>query len=282
MLNFNHKSKVNRPTSDKVKKYSAETEARYDEACYKLDRIVGFDEQILADEITSRFGLRMDYADALDYIKEHRLSDDNVQEIIILLENIAQDFGYVPDMDDENVKVDMQSAWNYENSMPVLVNSITHEYDKKRTDSESRDFLKNHIAGGLEAYKIEMSGKRPKVRRGEVWKINLPISIGYEGNGDRWALVISDDELINEKSYTVNVLLLYGHGSRNKFQKDITEADYEYVKMEKELGCVQLNSVSTFDRIRFEEKKGKLKDEVLASIMDEVAMYIGLKPAETK
>lgn len=89
MLKFNHKSKGYTPTSDKPKRYSAETETRFDEACYKLDRIVGFEEQKLADEITSRFGLIMDYADVLDFIKEHRLTDDNIDEIIMSILDIG-------------------------------------------------------------------------------------------------------------------------------------------------------------------------------------------------
>lgn len=108
--------KKDRTAGKRPKLYSDETEARFDEALYKLDRIVKFDEESVASEIVSRFGLQMDYADALDFIKEHRLCDDNADEIIILLESIAQDFGYTPDMDNENVKVDMQKTWHYDKS----------------------------------------------------------------------------------------------------------------------------------------------------------------------
>lgn len=269
--------KKDKTVNKRPKLYSDETESRFDEASYKLDRIVKFDEESVASEIVSRFGLQMDYADVLDFIKEHRLRDDNADEIIILLESIAQDFGYTPDMDNENVKVDMQKAWHYDKSMPMLVNEISREYENKKTDSESVDYLKSHIAGGLEAYKVEMSGNRPVVSRGEVWKISVPISIGYEASGNRWALVISDDEIINKKSYTVNVLFLYGHEATNNFQMDITENDYDEVNMEKSKSCVSLNSISTVDRLRFMEKKGKLKDEVVDAIMARVALNIGIK-----
>lgn len=277
---FNRFSGKYEPEKDVFIEPSDESIARFREAQLKLDRISNGNEDALAEKmeiLAIRFNVKgieigtgLDYPDAMTAL-ESIFNETDADLMIKAMEELAKEFGYLPEMDNEEVETEQEMFWFTRESIASLLVRIKDEYDS----STNKDLLKNTIAGGLRTYEINKDNSRPKAKRGEVWKIEIPVGVGRETTGFRWAIVISNS-VHAQFSNTVNVIYLDGQPPKiEKSHMEIKNTDLKEGELEKE-GRVNITDIFTVDKKRMVECKGKVNDAFMKELMKRIAYQLGM------
>lgn len=277
---FNKFSGKYEPDKDVFREPSDESIAKFRQVQLKLDRISDGNEEELADKMViiairfNRTGKKiatdLDYPDAMTAL-EMVFNEDDAKLMIKAMEELAKEFGYLPEMDNEEVKSEQEMFWYTKETIESLLVRIKDEYDS----STNKDLLKNTIAGGLRTYEINKDNSRPKAKRGEVWKIEIPVGVGRETTGFRWAIVISNS-VHAQFSNTVNVIYLDGQPPKiEKSHLEIKNTDLKEGELEKE-GRVNITDIFTVDKKRMVECKGKVSDDFMKELMKRIASQLGI------
>ena len=277
---FNKFSGKYEPDKDVFREPSDESIAKFRQVQLKLDRISDGNEEELADKMViiairfnrtgEKIATDLDYPDAMTAL-EMVFNEDDAKLMIKAMEELAKEFGYLPEMDNEEVKSEQEMFWYTKETIESLLVRIKDEYDS----STNKDLLKNTIAGGLRTYEINKDNSRPKAKRGEVWKIEIPVGVGRETTGFRWAIVISNS-VHAQFSNTVNVIYLDGQPPKiEKSHLEIKNTDLKEGELEKE-GRVNITDIFTVDKKRMVECKGKVSDDFMKELMKRIASQLGI------
>ena len=277
---FNRFSGKYEPEKDVFREPSDDSIARFREAQLKLDRISNENEDALAEKmeiLAIRFNVKgieigtgLDYPDAMTAL-ESVFNETDADLMIKAMEELAKEFGYLPEMDNEEVKPEQEMFWYTKETIESLLIRIKNEHDS----SKNKEQFKNTIAGGLRVYEINKTNNRPKVRRGEIWKIEIPVGVGRETTGFRWAIVISNSTHI-QFSDAVNVIYLDGQPPKiEKSHMEIKNTDLKEGELEKE-GRVNITDIFTVDKKRMVECKGKVNDAFMKKLMKRIAFQLGM------
>lgn len=282
MPKYNKFSERYEPDRDTCTEASEFNVARFRQAQLKVDRISNGNEEELAFKIVAiatrynktgeRIPFDLDYADSMSVLEEV-YNDVDAEMMIMALETLASDYGYLPEMDNESVELEQEMFWFTKESFSGLIGRIQAEY--AGMDKKYKNEFKNRIAGGMRLYEINKNNTRPDVKRGEVWKVEVPIGVGRETTGFRWVVVISN-EAHADHSDVVNVVYLDGEKPKNrKSHMGIKNTDLSDGKLEKE-GRVNITDINTLDKKRFTDYKGKVSDEFLKKLMGRISLQLGI------
>lgn len=277
---FNKFSGKYEPDKDVFREPSDESIAKFRQVQLKLDRISDGNEEELADKMViiairfnrtgEKIATDLDYPDAMTAL-EMVFNEDDAKLMIKAMEELAKEFGYLPEMDNEEVKSEQEMFWYTKETIESLLVRIKDEYDS----STNKDLLRNTIAGGLRTYEINKDNSRPKAKRGEVWKIEIPVGVGRETTGFRWAIVISNS-VHAQFSDAVNVIYLDGQPPKiAKSHLGIKNTDLKEGELEKE-GRVNITDIFTVDKKRMVECKGKVSDDFMKELMKRIASQLGI------
>lgn len=277
---FNKFSGKYEPDKDVFREPSDESIAKFRQVQLKLDRISDGNEEELADKMViiairfnrtgEKIATDLDYPDAMTAL-EMVFNEDDAKLMIKAMEELAKEFGYLPEMDNEEVKSEQEMFWYTKETIESLLVRIKDEYDS----SANKDLLRNTIAGGLRTYEINKDNSRPKAKRGEVWKIEIPVGVGRETTGFRWAIVISNS-VHAQFSDAVNVIYLDGQPPKiAKSHLGIKNTDLKEGELEKE-GRVNITDIFTVDKKRMVECKGKVSDDFMKELMKRIASQLGI------
>lgn len=277
---FNRFSGKYEPEKDVFREPSDDSIARFREAQLKLDRISNGNEDVLAEKmeiLAIRFNVKgieigtgLDYPDAMTAL-ESVFNETDANLMIKAMEELAKEFGYLPEMDNEEVEPEQEMFWYTKETIESLLIRIKNEHDS----SKNKELFKNTIAGGMRVYEINKTNNRPKVRRGEIWKIEIPVGVGRETTGFRWAIVISNS-VHAEFSDAVNVIYLDGQPPKiAKSHLGIKNTDLKEGELEKE-GRVNITDIFTVDKKRMVECKGKVNNDFMKELMKRIASQLGM------
>lgn len=274
------------PDKDTCTESGEENIQRFREATLKLDRIHNDEnEQGIVEDLyitaikynKSKIQLKQetDYVEAIEQL-EDVYNDVDANHMILEIERIAQQYGYVPEMD-ETVDVDNEMFYCATETMPALLARIQTEYASVSTYVKKH--LLNKIAGGMRSYEIERDNPRLPAHRAEIWKIEIPIGIGNETNGYRWVIIISNK---NHARYSNTVNVVYLDGSTDgvineESQMEIKNEDLNYGVLEKEPSRINITDICTIDKKRLMERKGKVCGEFMGRLMERIAKQLGIK-----
>lgn len=277
---FNRFSGKYEPEKDVFVEPSDDSIARFREAQLKLDRISNGNEDALAEKmeiLAIRFNVKgieigtgLDYPDAMTAL-ESVFNETDADLMIKAMEELAKEFGYLPEMENEEVETEQEMFWFTKESIASLLLRIKEEYDS----CTNKDLLRNYVAGGMRIYEINKDNTRPEVKRGEIWKIEVPNGVGRETTGYRWAIVISN----HTHAYfaqTVNVIYIDGQPPKNeKSHMGIAQTDLEDGTIEK-ASRVNITDINTIDKKRMVEYKGKITDAFMKELMKRIAFQLGM------
>ena len=253
------------------------------QAQLKLDRISTGNEEELAFKMATiaiRFNrtgekieMDLDYPDAMAAL-ESVFNEDDANLMLKALEELAKEFGYTEDMDSEEIELEQENFWYTKESFESLLVRIKEENDS--LTAEQKSYFLNKIAGGMRSWEIEKNNNRPKeVHRGEVWKIESPISVGSETNGYRWCIIISNEKHA-KCSWVVNVVYLDGEKPKNRLSHmEVKNADLEDGVYKKQ-GRINITDIFTVDKKKLIERKGKVSDAFMEKLMKRIAFQLGI------
>ncbi len=282
MPKYNKFSEMYEPDKDTCTEASESNIARFREAQLKVDRVSNGNEEELAFKIVTlatrynktgeKISFDLDYADSMSALEEV-YNDVDAEMMILALETLASDYGYVPEMDNETVELEQEMFWYATETFAGLIGRIQAEY--ARLDSKLKKAFKNKIAGGMRIYEINRDNSRPTVKRGEVWKVEVPTGVGRETTGFRWAIIISN-EMHAQFSDVVNVVYLDGQPPTNeKSHMEIKNTDLADGTLTKE-GRVNVTDINSVDKKRMVSREGKVKDEFLNKLMGRISFQLGI------
>ena len=211
--------------------------------------------------------------DALEEI----YSDENAEELIQAIERVAINYGYTDEMDDEELTIDITQdmCWHTNQSLMSLLTNIKQKYDS--IDNDSKNKLADKIDGAYKAYELEEEGVRPtKVHRGEIWRAILPMGVGYETNGYRWVIIISNEKHA-EISSVVNVVYMVGQDVRNPVsQLSIKQSDLRDGTLEKSKCRVNLTDIYSLDKLKLVERKVEVSAKFMKILMERIAKQLDI------
>ena len=277
------------PDRDTCTEANESNVARFRTAMLKLDRIHNDDnEKDLTENIMQlcsrnnktwekiELSAGYEFEDAMDWL-EKVYNDVDADLMIMAIDQLAERYGYTPDMD-ETIEIVLEDKWRCWESFADITNDIQTIYNSLPTSKRKEDF-KTSIAAGLRLYKME-SQSRQRVHRGEIWRVEVPTGVGSETTGMRWALVISQ-KAHTKGSYTFNAVYLDGQAVKKEaWQMEITEADLQYGVLLKETDdnkCrINLTDIFTLDRKRLMDRKGKVSDAFMKKVMTRIAAQLGI------
>ncbi len=282
MPKFNKFSGLNEPDKTVFIEPSEEHIAKFREAQLKLDRISHGNEEELAFKLCTmamRFNtkgehidLDLDYADAMSVL-EDVFNETEANRMILALEEIAKEYGYVPEMDNESVTISQEKKWETEETFEGLILRIQRDY--ANADEKEKESIKNNIASGMRMHKITTQKNPRTVKRGQLWRVELPHTVGWELSGNRWAIVLSND-IACEHSTIVTVAYLVGHQKSNApYLMSIQDTDLLYGQLEKP-SSVSLSSINSIDKRRFLSHEGKFSNEFMNRLSDCIKSQLGL------
>lgn len=282
MPKYNKFSELSEPDKDTCTEASESNIERFRQAQLKVDRVSNGNEEELAFKLATiatrynktgeRISFDLDYADAMEVL-ESVYNDVDAEMIILALEALANDYGYLPEMDNESVELEEEMFWYSSETFAGLISRIQAEYAK--IDAKFKKAFTNKIAGGMKIYEINRDNARPTVKRGEVWKVEVPTGVGRETTGFRWAIIISN-EMHAQFSDVVNVVYLDGQPPKNeKSHMEIKNTDLADGALTKE-GRVNITDINSVDKKRMVSREGKVKDEFLKKLMGRIALQLGI------
>lgn len=282
MPKYNKFSELYEPDKDTCTEASEDNIVRFREAQLKVDRISNGNEKELTFKIATiatrynktgeKISFDLDYADAMSAL-ENVYNDVDANMMIMALEALASDYGYLPEMDNEEIELEEEMFWFSKEDWTSLLTRMQTEYN--RLSGEVRKKFKGKIAGGMRTWEMERN-PRPDVHRGEVWRTEIPVAVGRETNGYRWVIIISNEKHA-ECSDVVNVVYLDGEKPKNKISHmGITNANLEDGSFEKE-GRVNITDLYSMDKKKLLERKGKVNDYYMNCLMDRIAKQLGMK-----
>lgn len=218
----NQFSGLSEPDKDTCIESSPENIKRFRKATLKLDRIHNADnERDLTDNIIQLckkynkanldIACDLDYEDAMAALEEV-YNDVDANMMILAIEMLAKQYGYLPEMDEEVVDVEQEMFWYATETFPSLITRIQTEYAS--LTQKFKKLFTNKIASGMRSYEINKYNTRPTVHRAEIWVIETPYGVGSETTGFRWAIIISN-EVHATFSNTANVIYLDGGNATN-------------------------------------------------------------------
>ena len=272
-------------SSDEGLKFNQENIERYRNAQLKLDRIWMQNEDDITTNLYEIFdkynkkgiGLpeKYDYADVMDALEEI-YSDENAEELIQAIERVAINYGYTDEMDDEELTIDITQdmCWHTNQSLMSLLTNIKQKYDS--IDNDSKNKLADKIDGAYKAYELEEGVRPTKVHRGEIWRAILPMGVGYETNGYRWVIIISNEKHA-EISSVVNVVYMVGQDVRNPVsQLSIKQSDLRDGTLEKSKCRVNLTDIYSLDKLKLVERKGEVSAKFMKILMERIAKQLDI------
>jgi len=282
MPKYNKFSELSEPDKDTCTEASESNIERFRQAQLKVDRVSNGNENELAFKIATiatrynktgeRISFDLDYADAMAVLEEV-YNDVDAEMIILALEALANDYGYLPEMDNESIELEQEMFWYSKESFAGLISRIQAEY--AGMDREYKRDFKNRIASGMRIHEINKDNTRPNVKRGEIWQAEVTAGVGRETTGYRWLIVISNEKHA-EFSNTINVIYLDGGEVKNhKSQMAIKNSDLVDGSLDKE-SRVNITDINTLDKKRFLDYKGKVSDEFLKKLMGRISLQLGI------
>ena len=280
----NQFSGLSEPDKDTCTESSSENIKRFRDATLKLDRIHNADnERDIADNIIQLckkynkanldIAWDLDYEDAMEMLEEV-YNDVDANMMILAIEMLAKQYGYLPEMDEEVVDVEQEMFWYATETFPALITRIQTEYAS--LTQKFKKMFTNKIASGMRSYEINKYNTRPKVERKQIWVVETPYGVGSETTGFRWSIIISNEGHA-KNSNTANVVFLDGSKATNKkYHLEITNDDLTEGTFEKNPSRVNLGDIYTVDKKRIKDYKGKVSDEFMALLMKRIAMQLGM------
>lgn len=201
--------------------------------------------------------------------------------MILAIEMLAKQYGYLPEMDEEVVDVEQEMFWYATETFPSLISRIQTEYAS--LTQKFKKLFTNKIASGMRSYEINKYNTRPTVHRAEIRVIEIPYGVGSETTGFRWAIIISN-EVHATFSNTANFVYLDGGKATNpNYHLTISRSDLKDGTLEKDPCRVNLADIYTVDKKRIKDYKGKVSDEFMELLMKRIAMQLGIyNSADTK
>ena len=281
----NQFSGLSEPDKDTCTESSPENIKRFREATLKLDRIHNADnERDIADNIIQLckkynkanldIAWDLDYEDAMGMLEEV-YNDVDANMMILAIEMLAKQYGYLPEMDEEVVDVEQEMFWYATETFPSLITRIQTEYASQPTQNFKKAFI-NRIASGMRSYEINRYNTRPKVERKQIWVVESPYGVGCETTGFRWSIIISNESHAKD-SNTANVIFLdSSKATKKKYHLEITNEDLIDGALEKDPSRVNLGDIYTVDKKRIKDYKGKVSDEFMELLMNRIAMQLGM------
>ena len=280
----NQFSGLSEPDKDTCTESSSENIKRFREATLKLDRIHNADnERDIADNIIQLckkynkanldIAWDLDYEDAMEMLEEV-YNDVDANMMILAIEMLAKQYGYLPEMDEEVVDVEQEMFWYATETFPSLITRIQTEYAS--LTQKFKKMFTNKIASGMRSYEINKYNTRPKVERKQIWVVETPYGVGSETTGFRWSIIISNESHA-KNSNTANVVFLdSSKATKKKYHLEITNEDLIDGALEKDPSRVNLGDIYTVDKKRIKDYKGKVSDEFMELLMKRIAMQLGM------
>lgn len=281
----NQFSGLSEPDKDTCTESSPENIKRFREATLKLDRIHNADnERDLADNIIQLckkynkakldIAWDLDYEDAMEVL-EKVYNDVDANKMILSIEMLAKRYGYLPEMDEEEVDIEQEMFWHATETFPSLITRIQTEYAS--LTHKFKKMFTNKIASGMRSYEINKYNTRPTVERKQIWIVESPYGVGSETTGFRWSIIISNEGHAMY-SNTANVVFLdSSKATKKKYHLEITNEDLEDGALEIDPSRVNLGDIYTVDKKRIKDYKGKVSDDFMTLLMDRIAMQLGMK-----
>lgn len=280
----NQFSGLSEPDKDTCTESSPENIKRFREATLKLDRIHNADnERDIADNIIQLckkynkanldIAWDLDYEDAMGMLEEV-YNDVDANMMILAIEMLAKQYGYLPEMDEEVVDVEQEMFWYTTETFPSLITRIQTEYAS--LTQKFKKMFTSKIASGMRSYEINRYNTRPKVERKQIWVVESPYGVGSETTGFRWSIIISNKSHA-KNSNTANVIFLdSSKATKKKYHLEITNEDLIDGALEKDPSRVNLGDIYTVDKKRIKDYKGKVSDEFMELLMKRIAMQLGM------
>ena len=280
----NQFSGLSEPDKDTCTESCSENIKRFREATLKLDRIHNADnERDIADNIIQLckkynkanldIAWDLDYEDAMGMLEEV-YNDVDANMMILAIEMLAKQYGYLSEMDEEVVDVEQEMFWYTTENFPSLITRIQTEYAS--LTQKFKKVFTSKIASGMRSYEINRYNTRPKVERKQIWVVETPCGVGCETTGFRWSIIISNEGHA-KNSNTANVIFLDGSKATNKkYHLEITNEDLKDGVLEKDPSRVNLGDIYTVDKKRIIDYKGKVSDEFMELLMKRIAMQLGM------
>lgn len=280
----NQFSGLSEPDKDTCTESSSENIKRFREATLKLDRIHNADnERDIADNIIQLckkynkanldIAWDLDYEDAMAMLEEI-YNDVDANMMILAIEMLAKQYGYLPEMDEEVVNVEQEMFWYTTETFPSLITRIQTEYAS--LTQKFKKMFTSKIASGMRSYEINRYNTRPKVERKQIWVVESPYGVGSETTGYRWSIIISNKSHA-KNSNTANVVFLdSSKATKKKYHLEITNEDLIDGALEKDPSRVNLGDIYTVDKKRIKDYKGKVSDEFMELLMKRIAMQLGM------
>lgn len=280
----NQFSGLSEPDKDTCTESSPDNIKRFREATLKLDRIHNADnERDIADNIIQLckkynkanldIAWDLDYEDAMGMLEEV-YNDVDANMMILAIEMLAKQYGYLPEMDEEVVDVEQEMFWYTTETFPSLITRIQTEYAS--LTQKFKKMFTSKIASGMRSYEINRYNTRPKVERKQIWVVESPYGVGSETTGFRWSIIISNEGHA-KNSNTANVVFLdSSKATKKKYHLEITNEDLIDGALEKDPSRVNLGDIYTVDKKRIKDYKGKVSDEFMELLMNRIAMQLGM------
>lgn len=137
MPKYNKFSEMYEPDKDTCTTASESNIARFRQAQLKVDRVSNGNEKELAFKLATiatrynkageKIDFDLDYADAMEVL-ESVYNDVDAQMMILPLEALASDYGYLPEMDNESVELEQEMFWYSKETFSGLIGRIQGEY----------------------------------------------------------------------------------------------------------------------------------------------------------